>query len=167
MLAQVFASLLSAVAGDGLAELSMPRIMELVGPVLKTESDSSKTKMPENMLRSGRLSVPMPALMLFFFETGCLTAMVSQEDLAKADWQCLEGDSVPTIQDFLGDRETADKHAIILLSPLYNLAALKSVKPSRGEFWDQQRTELDRLQISVQKDYPGAAVHSVYVPFGM
>ena len=55
MLAQVFASLLSALAGDGLAELSMPSIMELVGPVLKTESDSSKTKMPEHMLRSGRV----------------------------------------------------------------------------------------------------------------
>ena len=56
--------LMLGAAETGVAELSMPRIMELVGPVMKSGIDANELKIPERMVETVRLSVPLPALLL-------------------------------------------------------------------------------------------------------
>lgn len=156
-----------ALAGAQLVEIPMPRIMELTGSVLKSSVESTVSKLPEKMVRTGRLSVPMPALLLYFNESGCLTAMVGQQEMDEADWNCLEAESVPTLADFLGSGRPADTPAVIVLSPLYNLDALRSVGSDRDQFWAEQRAELDALQVQLRQAYPQASLYPVYVPFGL
>ncbi len=144
----------------------MPRIMELVEPVVKSGIKSNENKMPESMFRTGRLSVSVPGSILFFNATGCLTAMLDHESLAQDDKKCLEGEKVPTIGDFHGKTSTAGKPAIILLSPLYNVDALKALRSGKDAFWDEQRAALDTLQLEIGQKFPEAAVHPVYIPFG-
>lgn len=158
---------LGAAEPVGVTELSMTRIVELVGPVATSGLDANQNKVRKQVVEDGRLSVPMPGLMLFFNESGCLTAMLGQEEIGDADGKCLEGDRVPTISDFVGETSSNGKQTVIILSPLYNLAALKSIKSGRDAFWDERRVELDKLEVEVQQKNPEARLHPVYVPFGI
>ena len=133
MFIKTLALLMLAIAEPGeITGLSMTRIVELAGPVVVVGANGNK--IPAQMDEAGRWSVPMPASLLVFNESGCLTAILRQNDLSRADGKCLEGEQVPTIGDFLGETSSKGSLAIIILSPLYNLTALKSVNSSRDAF---------------------------------
>lgn len=157
---------LALAAQPSIRETTMEATMRLLTPSLKGDASVNGDKLPKRMQETGRLSVPMPGLVLFFNETGCITAALDPKNLTTNDWQCLDGAPVASLKDFVGE-SVEGQRALVLLSPLYNVEALKAIGSGKDAFWDERKAELDALQESLKQSYPEAQIYALYIPFGV
>lgn len=124
-------------------------------------------KLPKKFLKTRRVSIPLPGLVLFFNETGCITAAVAENQLDQVDASCLRGANLPKRADFteipLGTGASAG--SILLLSPLWDVEQIKILWKGRDADWDEKRAALSALEQRLRTQYPKYELTPVNVPF--